>query len=1146
MCRFSRNLAGFGLMASLLFLTASLQAQVTATLLGNARDTSGAVLPHVKVTATNVETNLVQEAFTDTAGEYRMMALPIGRYKVQAELAGFQTFVAEDVVLTVNEQRRVDILMQVGSLQQQVQVEANAVQVETTATQLGNVINDQAMVSLPLNGRSYIDLLAIQAGVAAQAPGSGSSSGNYAVNGQRTSSNAFLVNGGDVSEGVNFGTSVIPNLDSIAEFRLVTNSFDPEYGRFSGAVMNAITKSGTNGFHGSAFEFLRNSDMDSRSFFNTGVSVLKRNQFGYAIGGPALKNRLFWFTDYQGTRQHQGSSSSLTTLPSAAQRAGNFDPNDLNGSVSGPYWAQVLSQRLGYTVTNNEDYSSPTCVSTSQCVFPGGVIPAKAMSPIAVNMLQKYVPLPNEGASGYLIPSTVSPSSDNKAGQRVDFINRKTGNWYGYYHLDDNSSTSQGTFGSAYGNFGQGNYARAQQGVLSNTRVFGPTAVNEFRLDYTRNASHLYVPTDPPTSLSGLGFVTGASTLGIVSSTPYDSVPNMSLINFSFGRAAQQNQARPENTYHIGDNFSKTVGPHALKFGGSALYMQVNERNVYAPSGAFSFDGSETGSDIADFLLGAPADYTQASFQVLDSRTRYGAAFAQDSWRARPNLTINFGVRWEVSMPWYDTQNKIETIVPGQQSTVFPGAPPGWVFPGDKGIPSTLAPTTWDNFAPRIGLAWAPNPSGGPLRTLLGGPGKTSIRAASGMFYTAIQDAGLFEEVADAPYGLYWESISPPLLDQPFLTRADGSSQMQRFPFILPVPGSAAIQNINWSEFYPIASSPGYKTTNKLPYAVHFNASIQREITANTLLTVAYVGTEGHKLFSHYEANPGNAALCLSLRGSGVMKGTAQCSRNDEDETFTLPNGTLVYGTRQPLGSIYYSEDSYLATVANSDFNSLQATLERRARNFTFLAAYTFSKSLDDASSYGAYLDFYNFKLGRGLSTFDVTNNFVVSYSYTIPFYKIGALPRRLTNGWTINGITRAASGLPISMSQSGDYSLIGGSGVDRPNFVGPLMITSNVRNTPNHQYFNKSAFTQEALGTQGNSDPRFFHGPGQINFDMGVQKSVPLHESMSLLIRGEFFNALNHANFLNPSGNYSSSLMGLVTSAGPGRIGQVAMKFTW
>ncbi len=456
-----RAAAALGFCGILFFSAMPVRAQVTATLLGTARDSSGAVLPHVKVTATNVETNQVQESTTNTAGEYRMLALPAGRYKVEAEVTGFQKFLEQDVVLTVNEQHSLDIVMQVGSLQQQVEVEANAVQVETASTQMGNVISDKAMASLPLNGRSYIDLFSIQAGVAPQAPGSSSSTG-YAVNGQRGSSNAFLVNGGNVNEGVNFGSAVIPNLDSIAEFRLVTNSFDPQYGRYSGAVMNAITKSGTNGFHGAAFEFLRNSDMDSRSFFNVGVSVLKRNQFGYAIGGPAWKNKIFWFTDYQGTRQVQGSSSSLTQLPTAGQRAGQFDTSDLSGTVSGPYWAQVLSQRLGYTVTNNEPYTQ---------VFPGGVIPNKAMSPIALNYLQKYIPLPNQPDGGYLIPSTVSPSNDNKAAQRVDFINKKTGNWYGYYHFDDSSSVSQGTFGAQYGNFGSGTYSLARSKASWPTRA---------------------------------------------------------------------------------------------------------------------------------------------------------------------------------------------------------------------------------------------------------------------------------------------------------------------------------------------------------------------------------------------------------------------------------------------------------------------------------------------------------------------------------------------------------------------------------------------------------------------------------------------------------------------------------------------------
>ena len=287
------------------------------------------LLAHAKITVTNVDTNLSRTTVTDTTGEYRFLSLPAGTYTVEAELNGFQRFVAGNIVLSVDQQRRVDIPMQVGSLQQRVEVNAAAVQVETTNTQLGTVIDEKNIVNLPLNGRSYIDLLSIQAGVAP----SGGAGGLISVNGQRQESNSFLVNGGDVNEGRRMTAGVVPNLDSVAEFRLITNSFDAEYGRFSGAVMNAITKTGTNGLHGAAFEFLRNSNMDARAFFDPAVTVLKRNQFGYAVGGPALKNRLFWFTDYQGTRERAGSSGSLSQLPSVAQRSGVFTPGDLNGEV---------------------------------------------------------------------------------------------------------------------------------------------------------------------------------------------------------------------------------------------------------------------------------------------------------------------------------------------------------------------------------------------------------------------------------------------------------------------------------------------------------------------------------------------------------------------------------------------------------------------------------------------------------------------------------------------------------------------------------------------------------------------------------------------------------------------------------------------
>ena len=367
----------------------------------------------------------------------------MGRYRVEAALTGFQKFVATGIVLSVNEQHRLDITLQLGNVEQTIEVKDLATaQIETTNTQLGEVIDQKKVLTLPLNGRSYIDLLGLQAGVVPTTSGSiqqdravsgGLSAGNISVNGQRETANAFLVNGGDVTEGRNLGASVIPNLDSVAEFRLITNSFDAEYGRFSGAIMNAITKSGSNSFHGTAFEFLRNEKLDARNFFDPERGAFRRNQFGYAIGGPAIKDRLFWHTDYQGTRETRGIGTGLVLLPTAAMREGDFsglnaflDADGNPQTVKGPGWAAALSGRLGYTVTDGMPYSPAGCTSTADCVFPGGIIPQRAFSSAAVGTM-KYIPLPNVGADLFASAGANNRIRDDKFGQKVDFNNQLTG-----------------------------------------------------------------------------------------------------------------------------------------------------------------------------------------------------------------------------------------------------------------------------------------------------------------------------------------------------------------------------------------------------------------------------------------------------------------------------------------------------------------------------------------------------------------------------------------------------------------------------------------------------------------------------------------------------------------------------------------------
>ncbi len=1142
-----RNRGFVKVLAFVAFSAAMLHADVTGSIFGTVRDSTQAAIAGAHVVATNVETNLAKDAISGPDGEYRLLALPAGSYRVQATVSGFQDFVTTNIDLKVNDRLKVDVILEVGSIKQEVRVEANALQIETENTQLGDVIETKKLLSLPLNGRSFIDLLGLQAGVVPTTSGAiqqdrpvsgGLSAGNVSVNGQRETANAFLVNGSDVSEGRNMGAGAIPNLDSIAEFRLITNSFDAEYGRFSGSVMNAITKSGTNAFHGAAFDFLRNDKLDARNFFDPTKSELRRNQFGFAIGGPFWKNKLFWFTDYQGTRQVQGASTGLVRVPSLDQRNGNFGAGAFSNNVQGDYWAQVLSQRLGYTVTNGQSYND---------VFPNGVIPKSAWSKPAIGLLP-YIPAPNQAGSNFADASQKGRVSDDKIGERVDFNNQLTGNWSVYMHHDWSDVYNPLAAASVPG-FPAETPTSVYLASIGNTKTLSPTTVNEFRVSFFRTATTTTKPGGSFAKLPDLGFVSGLGTLGINPSGPAgfpQTVPPIYFNSFSIG-VPTLTTYQPNNTWHFSDSFSKVAGSHTLKFGGEFRSLQINERNTCAPNGDFTFAGLETGIDFADFLLGAPSSYNQCSQQFLDSRSHYGGAFAQDAYKIKPNFTLNLGLRWEFSQPWYDTQGKIETIVPGLQSTQFPTAPRGWVVPGDPGIPKTLAQTQYNKFAPRVGIAYSPDFKDGVLAKLTGGPGKTSIRAAFGIYYTSIEDLNLFYEVGDAPFGLYWVSPVPPLFEEPFRTRSDGSSQNQRFPFTFPTPGSPANKTLDYSTYLPISYSPGYSIHNKLPYAEHFNFSIQRQLSGSTVLTLAYVGTEGHRLISQYDANPGDPKQCLQLAAEGA---TPRCGPGLESAVFTRPDGSVVQGTRNALGPAFGYGNTFTANISNSNYHSLQISAERKAANLTFLAAYTYGKSIDNASGFNDWVNFTNYRLSRALSAFDVRHNFVVSYNWALPFPRfLGGAPRRLVNGWNFVGITRATTGFPISLSEGGmDISLVGSGSTDVPDLVGKVITQDPHKPGPNgaNTFFLPGAFAAQALGTFGNANRRFFHGPGIFNTDFALMKSTAITESTELQFRAEFFNIFNHTQFNNPSGNFASGNFGVVTSARDSRIGQIGLKFVF
>ena len=1154
-----------------------LYAEVTGALQGTVLDSSGAAVANATVTLRNLKTGLVRIVKTNASGAYEFLSVPVGEnYSVQVEATGFQKNSQTGIQLDVNQKYRVDFTLKVGSINETVEVNANAAQVDTSSTQLGDVISDKKMTSMPLNGRSYIDLMGLQAGVIPVSsdaavndrPVSGNgNSGQMSVNGQRESANSFLVNGGDVEESVNNGASIVPTLDSIQEFRLLTSSFNAEYGRFSGAIVNVVTKSGTNEFHGSAYEFLRNQVFDSRGYFDPTRGELKRNQFGGTIGMPVIKNRLFFFGDYQGTREVAGVSSGLIPVPSSLERGGDFSDlgttgfGAINGSVrsdiSPTNFAAVLSSRLGYQVDPGESYWFSGCTTTDPatgCVFPGAngpLIPQAAWSPVAVKTL-KFIPISTGAAAGQPFFSSAAEKSnlrDEKFGLKVDLNTGHGGMLSVYYHFDDANFLSPYNPLSNLPGFAVVTPSRAQQIGVNYTSIINPATVNEFHLSYTRFAFLKNTPQGGLGKITDFGFVEGG--LGVIPSNPkYEGMASIGLNNtgpmfgLPDGITGQYN-----NTYQLTDNFTKVKAKHTLKFGGDVRYIQVNERNTYTPNGWFTFSGGETGNDFADYLLGAPDFFNQTSLQLLDSRSKYYALYAQDTYKATPDLTINYGLRWDTSQPYYDTKNRIQTFVPGKQSKIYPDAPEGFEFPGDPGVPRTLAPTQYNRFAPRLGIAYSPSAREGALGKIFGGPGKTSIRLGGGLYYTAIEDLTLFNEVGDPPFGLFYVSPVPVYLEEPYKARKDLIDPGQRFPFTIPAPGATGI----WGKYLPISTAPTFRTTNKLPYSEQFNLTIQREIARAAVVTVGYVGSRGRHLLSTIESNPGNPQLCLDILAAlGPATG---CGPFLEDTIYpNVPGLGTVNGTRPysvtsgrglANGQLDFQSNTWEATVANSTYDALQASVEKNLGRFRFLAAYTWSKSFDDSSGFYDQINPYTALHARSLSTFDVTHNFVVSYSYDLPFAKsTHGVRGKVLGGWSISGITRFTTGFPITLSENDDASLCGCGGADVPNYNGQPIHFTNPRS--GNPYFDTNPFTVEQLGVVGNSSRRFFHGPGINNWDMALHKGTQITEKSALEFRAEFFNVFNHAQFLNPSGNINSGDFGVVTSVRAPRIGQLALKLSF
>jgi hypothetical protein len=1104
---------------------------------GVVHDGSGARISHAQVLVRQEGSEGTLKTETGEEGEFLIEAPALGSYRLEITSEGFKPLTAQAVVSQNAPIARLELTLEIAERSESVEVTADALAAETTSTQLGEALDSKRMENVPLNGRNFTDLLAVQAGivpvntsqagavimtgVASTPPSGDANPGNLSISGQRESSNGFRVNGSDAEEDVNMGTSIVPNLDSIDSFRVLTSNFDAEYGNSSGGQVLVVTKSGTTELHGSAFEFLRNTSLDARNYFSQNRAAYRQNQFGGTVGGTPLHKSVVVFADYQGTRLTEGIDTGNIAVPSQAERIGDFSQAPLTGSVNGDAWAAQLSSSLGKKVSAGEPYST---------VFPTGQIPQSIWSAPAKTLLAS-IPQPNAGAALFETALQAETLQDDKGALRLDWTHGK-GMLTGYYFLDGYSLDNPyptGTGGASVPGFDATSNGLAQLASLGHTITFGQNALNEFHLSYMRNANSVGQPRGGVgPSLSAQGFS------GIDALKPStEGTENVAFNDFTLGVDTTA-LVQAENIDEVSDAFSRIVGKHGLKAGGEIHSNQINTHPDVIFNGSFAFNGSETGVDFADFLLGVTSSYTQGQAGSFYNRNLYLAAFAQDSWKVHPALTLNYGVRWDRIRPWSEKFNQLQTLVKGQQSEVYPDAPLGLVFPGDPGVARSLAPTRND-LSPRFGIAYTPAFTAPLLLKLFGPAGQTSIRAGYGLFYTAYEGLSAGIMSANPPYGYTYTSAAPPLFAQPFTVAATGVNAGQRFPLQKVAFGASRANpnsTVDWSNFEPLVGIPAVDPHDVTPYAEHWMLSVERQFGAGTLANLSYIGAESHHLLVLEEANPADPGLCLSL-------GTAVCGPFNEQ------------AARTQFGAAFGSVELQ-RTIANAHYNALEASVNHRTHGLELLASYTFSKSIDQSAGLPEPVNPVNPSLSRGLSAFDLRHNLVTSFHYQLPGSTTPSRLHTIAAGWALSGIARFTSGLPVTLLNNNDTSLLGtipnginNNGVDTPEWSEKSL---NIHRNPRGSVavFDAAQLTLPALGTLGNARRRFFDGPGMENLDATLSKSVSIRGAKTLEMRVEAFNLVNHAQFFGAGtveGNISSNDFGQAVSAMPPRLLQLALR---
>jgi len=1067
----------FPLLSLAAILISNVQGQTTqGGIVGTVHDQKGANVPNVSVTVTNPSTGLQRETKTADNGIFRVMVLPTGVYQIKAEAPGFATTTTNGVEINVDQIRDVEIVLKVGTKTETVEVQSEAALTQTESSKLGEIIDNRKVEELPLNGRDFAQLARLNPGVAASGGGGGQQGGEggvsgYSSNGQRSTSNNFMVDGIDNNDYFGGAAAQIPSIDSIQEFEVQTNTFAAEYGRNTGSVVNLVTKSGSNLLHGSAYEFFRNDVLDARNYFNDSTfrkSALRLNQFGGTLGGPILKNKTFFFLNYEGFRRAAGITR-ITNVPTPDERAGKF--TDQNGNP--------------ITIAVNP---------ASQQIF-NTLFPQSNLNNASGNFISS--PLQTDSTNQFLIKVDHHLNAADSLSVRFS----RTG-------IDTLFPFTPGQSGTNVPGYGLNQTGDNDLVAISYTHVINPRTLNEARFGFTRSNISLITQAGPQAATFGFntGFAPGAPlNLGNIPMLSFSAgfVSGSAAVT-NLGGGIDQPNRTATNTFQWVDNLSRTTARHTFKAGGDIRYTQLNRLYDLAFNGQITFSGLDNaaGTDamgnpvnipnpLIDFALGIPDGALQF---VGDSHrnfrfTSYGV-FAQDSFKLRPNLTLNYGLRYELNTVLHEAHGRLSSWWPQKYTTFLPLDPsvqtnlPALETSGVVTQNGTDGVYNGDhnNFAPRVGLSWD-----------LFGNGQTVLRAGYGVFYETI--------IGNIPGNVM---LNPPYLPDYFT------------PFPLA----------SWPNPFGPSPFPVLTITQqnlRTPYAQHFNLGVEHQLPGRMLLGLAYVGTTGTKLprfvqidqayITKAQIDSLTPDVVTRMEMLGIPPQVAQFL-NDNHLYGAMPSivRTPFFGFAQ----LFQAQDS-----VSSNYHSLQAKLDKRfSHGLSFLTSYTWSHSIDGASVFfgsGANAttifpqDNYNLNAERGRSDFDIRHRLSFSFNYDVPVWR--SLPSVLGKGWELGGILTLQTGQPFSVLTG--ESLSGtGLGNDRPNLVGdPNRGPHTVQ-----QWFNTNAFALNAPLTFGNAGRNIVTGPGYRDLDFSLIKNTQLGEKVKVQFRTEFFNIVNHPAFALPS----------------------------